>query len=168
MGVIPSMVSNDVKLGTEKFAKFDPQSSLDGLAALQDTTQANRDTVSQATDAAHTGTQILSMKASDIKSSLSALAEIDDGSNKIIDINSMMTALEDCFQKAAEGISGVPINYYLKDISKSMLAETWVAKYYPGKYMAISYDDVAPSLGHPDASVTGGSSVGQSSAPAPD
>ncbi|TGO77754.1 hypothetical protein BELL_0092g00020 [Botrytis elliptica] len=77
-----------------------------------------------------------------------------------------MTALEDYLKKAAEGTSGVPINYYLKDISKSMLAEMWVAKYYPGKYMAISYDDVAPSSGPPGASVTGGSSAEQTAAPA--
>lgn len=42
MGAIPSMVSNGVKLGVEKFAKFDPQASLDGLAALQNATQVSR------------------------------------------------------------------------------------------------------------------------------
>lgn len=47
-----------------------------------------------------------------------------------------------------------------------MLAEMWVAKYYPGKYMAISYDDVAPSSGPPGASATGGSSANQTAAPA--
>jgi hypothetical protein len=90
---------------------------------------------------------MISMKAGDVKAALSALSDIDDGSNKIIDINSMMTALEDYLKKAADGASGVPINYYLKDITKNMLAEMWVAKYYPGKYMAISYDDVAPAQG---------------------
>ncbi|TGO59697.1 hypothetical protein BOTNAR_0158g00040 [Botryotinia narcissicola] len=43
---------------------------------------------------------------------------------------------------------------------------SWVAKYYPGKYMAISYDDVAPSSGPPGASATGGSSAEQTAAPA--
>ena len=31
-----------------------------------------------------------------------------------LDVNSMMTALDDYLKKAAEGDSGVPINYYLK------------------------------------------------------
>ncbi|KAF7914247.1 uncharacterized protein EAF01_000653 [Botrytis porri] len=128
IGAIPCIVSNGVKLGVEKSAKFDPQSSLDGLAALQYATQADQGTVSQAAEAARTGAQMMSMKASDVKSSLSALVEIDDGSNKVIDINSTMTALEGNLKKAAEGTSGVPINYYLKDLSKSMLAEMWVAK----------------------------------------
>ncbi|TGO08007.1 hypothetical protein BTUL_0231g00050 [Botrytis tulipae] len=143
---IAGEVSNGVKLGVEKFAKFDPQSSLDGIAALQNATQANQGTVSQAAEAARTGAQMMSMKASDIKSSLSAPSEIDYGSNKIIDINPMMTAREDYLKKAAE--------------------EMWVAKYYPGKYMAILYDDVAPSSGPPGASTTGGSSAEQTAAPA--
>ncbi|KAM0130031.1 hypothetical protein ACHAP3_007502 [Botrytis cinerea] len=111
MSTIASMIPNGVKL------------------ALQDATQANRDTVSQAADAARIGAQMLPMKASDVEFSLSALVEIDASSNKVIDINSMMITLEDHLKKAAEGTSGVPINYYLKDISKSMFAEMWVAKY---------------------------------------
>ncbi|KAK3990397.1 hypothetical protein QBC44DRAFT_368925 [Cladorrhinum sp. PSN332] len=91
--------------------------------------------------AARTGGQMVSMKAGEVKAALSALAEIDDGANKIVDINSMMNALEDYLKKAADGSSGVPINYYLKDITKDMLAEMWVAKYYPDKYMTITYDD---------------------------
>lgn len=167
MGVIPSMVANEVKLGVEKFANFDPKSSLDAIAAMQNATTADQDTVKQAADAARTGAQMVSMKAGDVKAALSALADIDDGSNKIIDINSMMTALEDYLKKAADGSSGVPINYYLKDITKNMLAEMWVAKYYPGKYMAISYDDVAPSQGAPGPSAAGGAEKTAAPAPTP-
>jgi len=147
MGVIPSIVASDVKMGVEKFANFDPKSSLDAIAAIQNATVAEQDTVKQAADSARTGAQMMSMKSGEVKAALSALAEIDDGNNKIIDINSMMTALEDYLKKAADGTSGVPINYYLKDITKNMLAEMWVAKYYPGKYLAISYDDEAPKQG---------------------
>ncbi|KAI8628056.1 hypothetical protein F5Y19DRAFT_439418 [Xylariaceae sp. FL1651] len=147
MGVIPSIVASDVKMGVEKFATFDPKASLDALATIQNATVAEQDTVKQAADAARTGAQMISMKSGEVKAALSALAEIDDGNNKVIDINSMMTALEDYLKKAAEGTSGVPINYYLKDITKNMLAEMWVAKYYPGKYLAISYDDEGPKQG---------------------
>ncbi|KAI0160654.1 hypothetical protein GGR57DRAFT_519534 [Xylariaceae sp. FL1272] len=144
MGAIPSIVANEVKIGVDKFANFDPKTSLDALATIQNATVADQDTVKQSADAARTGAQMVSMKSGEVKAALSALAEIDDGNNKIIDINSMMTALEDYLKKAADGTSGVPLNYYLKDITKTMLAEMWVAKYYPGKYMAISYDDEAP------------------------
>ncbi|GAB1318010.1 hypothetical protein MFIFM68171_08220 [Madurella fahalii] len=141
MGTIPSMVASEVKMGVEKFAQFDPKTSMDTIATIQNATVADQGSVTQAADAARTGGQMVTMKASEIKSALSALAEIDDGSNKILDVNSMMTALDDYLKKASEGSSGVPINYYLKDITKGMLAEMWVAKYYPGKYMKIQWDD---------------------------
>ena len=151
MGAIPSMVANEVKLGVETFSKFDPKSSLEALATIQNATNAEQDTVKQSADAARTGGQMVSMKAGEVKAALSALSEISDGANKILDINSMMTALEDYLKKAADGASGVPINYYLKDITKGMLAEMWVAKYYPGKYMAITYDDTEPKKQDPPA-----------------
>lgn len=145
MGVIPSMVANDVKMGVEKFAQFDPQSSMQAISTIQNATVANQDSVKASADAARTGGQMLSMKSAEIKSTLSALAEVDDGNNKMLDVNSMMTALDDYLKKAADGTSGVPINYYLKDITKSMLVEMWVAKYYPGRYMMIQNDDSAPA-----------------------
>ncbi|KAG8527224.1 uncharacterized protein KY384_008654 [Bacidia gigantensis] len=145
MGVIPSMVANDVKLGVDKFAQFDPASSMAAIATIQNATATDQDSVKAAAESARTGKQMISMKTSEIKSALSALGEIDDGANKVFDINSMMTALDDYLKKAAGGTAGVPINYYLKDITKNMLAEMWVAKYFPGQYMAIQHDDVPPA-----------------------
>lgn len=144
MGTIPSMVASDVKMGVEQFAKFDPEASMNAIATIQNATVADQGSVSQAAEAARTGQQMVSIKATEIKSALSALSEIADGSNKVLDVNSMMTALDDYIQKASKGESGVPINYYLKDITKDMIAEMWVAKYYPGKYLAISWDDSKP------------------------
>lgn len=141
MGVIPSIVASEVKLGVEKFANFDPKASMDAISTIQNATGADQDAVKSSADAARTGKQMVSMKGNDIKSALEALGQIDDGSNKILDVNSLMTALEDYLQKAADGKSGVPVNYYLKPITKLMLAEMWVSKYYPGKYLAISGDD---------------------------
>ncbi|KAL2213091.1 hypothetical protein CC79DRAFT_1391071 [Sarocladium strictum] len=70
-----------------------------------------------------------------------SLAVIQSDRNPALDTNSMMTVMDDYLKKAAEGGSGVPINYYLKDIDQKMLAQMWVAKYYPGKFVAIKYDD---------------------------
>lgn len=123
MGVIPSMVANDVKIGVEKFATNDPKANIETLATLQNAASAEQDSIKQSAAAARTGQQMISMKAGEVKAALSALAEIDDGANKILDINSMMRAFDDYLEKAADGNSCVPINYYLKDITKSMLAE---------------------------------------------
>ena len=99
----------------------------------------------QSADAAKTGAQVLAMKTNDIKAGLSALSEIKQQANKILDINSMMTALDDYCKKASSGDCGVPINYYLKDITKDVLAEMWCAKYFPGESMPITYDDTEPN-----------------------
>jgi hypothetical protein len=104
-------------------------------------TITNQDNIKRGADAVRPGQQMVSLKASEAKAALSALAVVDDDANKSLDIDSMMTALEDCLQKAAEGNSGVPINYYLKEFTKDMLAEIWVAKYTPENYMRIQGDD---------------------------
>ena len=72
----------------EKFATFDPQSSLTALATVQNATNAEQNSVLGAAEAARTGQQMIALKSGDIKAALSALAEIDDGNNKILDINS--------------------------------------------------------------------------------
>ena len=144
MGAIPSMAASQVKLAVEKFATFDPKANMEALASLQNSTIADQASLKQSAASARAGKQMLSMKESEVKAALSALGEMADGSNQILDINSMMTALDDYLKKASEGKSGVPINYYLKPITKGMLAEMWVAKYYPGEYMAIMGDDSKP------------------------
>jgi hypothetical protein len=141
MGVVPSIVASNVAMGVKKFAEFDPKSSMESIASIQNATVTGQSSLGEAADAARTGQKMVSLKASDIKASLSALGEIDDKENKVLDMNSLMTALDDYLGKVPNADSGVPINYYLKDITKGMLAEMWVAKYYPGKYNAIKNDD---------------------------
>ncbi|KAK6540254.1 hypothetical protein TWF694_009069 [Orbilia ellipsospora] len=147
MGVIPSIVANNVKIGVEKFAQFDPQSNMNAIATIQNTTKGDQESVKQSAEAARTGQKMVAIKSAEVKAALSALGEIDDGANKVVDINSMMSALEDYLKKAMEGHSGVPINYYVKEFTKDMLAEMWLAKYSPGDKLAISFDDSKPTTG---------------------
>ncbi|KAH0280602.1 hypothetical protein KCU91_g915, partial [Aureobasidium melanogenum] len=141
MGVIPSMVANDTKIAVESFVDFDPQKNMAQVMAIQNATDNEQSTVQSLAEASRTGEQSSEVEGKKMQSALTAMAAIDDGQNKILDINSMMKALEDYLAKASEGDCGVPINYYIKDIDVKMLAEMWVAKYYPGQYMAIKYDD---------------------------
>ncbi|KAI1110197.1 hypothetical protein F5Y14DRAFT_465891 [Nemania sp. NC0429] len=142
MGVIPSMVANDVAKTVEKFADFSPQKTMEQVAAIQNATESAQSSVASMAESSRTGGQAADMQGKQIASSLSALAPIDDSKNRVLDVNSMMTALDDYLQKASkDGAGGVPINYFLKDIDQKMLAEMWVAKYYPGQYMAIKFDD---------------------------
>lgn len=145
MGSIPSIKSNQVAMGVKGFSDDDGAKSMAALSKLQNATAAEQDSVDASAAAARTGAQMVALQNSKIQACLSGLADIDSQQNKIIDTNSVMDALDDYIQKALAGNIGVPINYYLKPITRSQLAEMWMAKYYPGKYLAISGDDSTPS-----------------------
>ncbi|HWZ42914.1 MAG TPA: hypothetical protein VNW97_05530 [Candidatus Saccharimonadales bacterium] len=140
MGSIPSIKSNTVKVGVREFADFDADKMMQKLATLQNATASDMDSVAASAKAARTGADMVQIQASQVKSVMTGLKEIDYENNQMLDINSMMTAFEDYVTKALAGDLGVPINYYLKTINKAALAHLWVSKYYP-QYMAISEDD---------------------------
>jgi len=163
MGSIPSIKSNTVQLGVKQFTDFDGAASMTKLAQLQNATAGDKQTVDSAADKARAGQQMLAMENSKVQAVLSGLSDIDDKANKILDINSMMDALDDYIQKALAGNIGVPINYYLKAVTASELAEMWMTKYYPNKYMAISGDDSASASGGSSGSSSSGTTDSSSS-----
>ncbi|HTH60988.1 MAG TPA: hypothetical protein VL689_12635 [Paraburkholderia sp.] len=159
IGSIPSIKSNQVKMAVQQFTDFDGSSSMQALLKLQGVTAGDQESVASSAQAARTGGQFVAMKSSQMQAALSSLSEIDDGQNKIIDTNSMMDALDDYIQKCLAGNIGAPITYYLKKVTASQLAQMWMAKYYPGKYLAISGDDSGTAGG---GASSGGSSSGGS------
>jgi hypothetical protein len=153
-GFVPNIKSNDVVQYVQQLANFDPKSMGDQLATLANATEVDHKTVESSAQAARTGQTIVSMQGATVKSAMSSLAKIEGNKNKMIDINSMMTAFDSYVQAALAGkITGVPVNFYLKPITKSQIAHLWVNKYYPSKFLAISGDDSAlpPKKGAPAA-----------------
>ena len=144
MGVIPTIEANNVQLAVKQFSDFSPDKMMGQLATLQNATASEQQSIAQSADSARTGNQMNTLQATKISSVMSAVSETDDGQNKILDINSMMTAFTDYVNKAIAGECGVPINYYLKPITASQLAQMWVAKYYPGKFITSAGDDSDP------------------------
>ena len=137
-GSIPSIKSNQVKMAVKEFSSFDGKSAMNDLAGLQNAVASDKDSIDNAAEKARLGQEMVNLKNAQIKGVLSGLSEIDDGNNKIIDINSMMTALDDYIEKALGGEIGMPINYYLKPITKSQLAQMWVDKYFPDKFLKVN------------------------------
>ena len=139
MGSIPSIKSNQVAMSVKA---FDMSSNpMESVANVQNATARELDSIDSAASASRTGAQFQSMKASEIQASLSALADIDKESNKMIDTNSLMDAMEDYINKCLSGNIGVPINYYVKPITKSQIAQLWLQKYYPSKLTQIGSGD---------------------------
>ncbi len=137
-GSIPSIKSNQVKMAVKEFSSFDGKSAMSDLAGLQNAVASDKASVEESASNARLGQQMISLKNAQIKGVLSGVNEIDDGNNKIIDINSMMTALDDYIEKAMSGEIGMPINYYIKPITKSQLAQMWVDKYFPNKFLKVN------------------------------
>jgi hypothetical protein len=131
MGSIPSIKSNSVKLGVDRFADFSPDKMMDKLATLANSSIAEKSSLASAAEEARRGGQMTKLESQQINSVMTGLAEIDYRDNKMIDINSLMVALDDYIEKALAGQIGVPINYYLKDLTRAELAQLWVAKYFP-------------------------------------
>jgi hypothetical protein len=145
MGTIPSIKSNELAIGVKTFADFDPDKMMGKLAILANSPDSEMKSINQSADTARTGGTMAAIQSSEVQSVMSSLGAIDDGKNKILDINSMMDALQDYVDKAAGGEIGVPVNYYLKTITKIQLAQMWAAKYFPGKYIAFSGEDSTPT-----------------------
>jgi hypothetical protein len=141
VGSIPSVKSNSVKLGVQQFSDFSPDQMMKQLAVLQNANAGEKDTVSSSADKARVAGQLQAMQSTKIQSVMSGLAAIDDGQNKMLDINSLMTAFEDYLDKALAGNIGVPISYGLKPITRAQLAQMWMNKYYHGRYLGIAGDD---------------------------
>ncbi len=141
LGCIPSIKSNQVQLGVKTFANFDPDTMMGNLATLANATSTDKGSVDASAEAARTGANMMAIQGSTIESVMLGLDKIDDGANSMLDVNSLMTAFEDYVEKAMNGEAGIPINFFLKPITRSQLAKMWVSKYYPGDFLEISGDD---------------------------
>lgn len=132
MGLIPSIKSNSVSTAV-KALQGDPKSRMEELAAMQDASNSGVSSLAAAGASAKKGQSMEQMKSDYIKSSVAAVGELDKSNNQVIDLNSLMTALDDYVAKAGDGKIGVPINYYLKYVTKRDIALEWMQKYYPNQ-----------------------------------
>ena len=131
MGATPSIKSNQLQMGVKGLTEFDFGKIASGISSISNITSSEKKTVEQAADAAKTGSRVFAMQGSIIQSIMSGLGTIDQGANKTMDINSMMTAFEDFLQEAKKGESGVPVHFYLKTLTQQQIARLWSQKYYP-------------------------------------
>lgn len=166
-GVAPSLVSNTVGDAVKTFANFSPDAMNSSLATLANSTASDHQTAETSSQAARTGETMVAMKTATVKPVLMGLSSLDKAQNKVIDNNSMMGAFDQYVKDVKSGqLSGVPINFWLKPITKYQLAMMWVNKYFPGKFRGYSGDDSAAPKGAASAA-TPAASTDQSAATDP-
>ncbi len=130
MGVVPSLKSNEVRTGVKTLADADTGKLMETVSVVTDVDNVTT-TPSSSAASSREMAEIVTVKGSSTQNIMQGLGKIDEAANKLLDLNSMMTAFEDYVTKVNGGKSGVPVNYYVKKISRSQLAELWLAKYHP-------------------------------------
>ena len=132
MGVIPSLKSNLVTTSISSL-KPDAKEVMEQLATIQGSTDKDVNSATAAAGNAKAGQQYMELNNSYVKNVVSSVHEAQTKDNKMIDINSLMTAFDDYVSRASKGGSniGVPINFYVKEISAKDVAFSYLKKYSP-------------------------------------
>ncbi|QHE76531.1 hypothetical protein [Hydrogenophaga sp. PBL-H3] len=142
-GVILGIASTDVQMAVKTFAVEEGKTTMDALAAMATTANTGLQSMQTLAASARSGQAFTELQANTVQSVLSKLGEIQGMKVKVLDVNSLMTAFDNYVEAARKGGIGVPINYYLKPITRTQLAQMWMTKYYPDKFLAIQGDDSA-------------------------
>jgi len=128
-GCIPTITSNKVELGVKAFADFDPAQTMEKLATLNTQTNKANETVSSAADKARKGKEVTELRGNEIKNTMASLSKIDEGKDSVLNVNSLMSGLEDYVTQAKEAKTGVPINFFIKSLTRADIAKLWLDKY---------------------------------------
>lgn len=130
-GVIPSIKANSVAQAINRL-KPDPSNVVQQMEAISSSANATGgSSIEEGAGNAANGASFIQLNNEHLANTASVLAEQDTAENKVIDINSMMTAFEDYVNKAIEGSCGVPINFYIKEIDKMEVAKIYIRKFFP-------------------------------------
>jgi hypothetical protein len=85
------------------------------------------------------------MERSKISSVISAVSESDKASNNIIDLNSVMLALDDYIKQVRVADGGVPVNFYVTKLNKNRVLELWFKEYLSECYNSVLVPPTTPS-----------------------
>lgn len=130
MGVIPTIKSNKV-ITAVKELKGGPKEHMAQLAAMQGASNSSLVSMGKQANDAKRSASLEQMSTDYITASVDALSDVDKSENQVIDMNSMMTAIDSFVEEVRKGGDiGVPINYYIKYITKTTIAREWMKKYH--------------------------------------
>mmetsp|Transcript_14416 Transcript_14416/g.22224 ORF Transcript_14416/g.22224 Transcript_14416/m.22224 type:complete len:495 (-) Transcript_14416:147-1631(-) len=130
-GIIPKFVADDIST-TVYSLKPNPSEVMNNLKAIQGASnEPTNQGMSAQAGSGKSGKQYVSLQSDFISSSVETLAPIQNEKNKVINTNTMFTALTDFIEKAISGRSGVPTNFFIKKITKDQIAKRYIGKFYP-------------------------------------
>jgi len=130
-GIIPSIVCSDMTATIQKLAP-DAARIMEGTKAIANASNgdgAGND--ENTTEEGKRGAQYQRLNSEFLNNTVRNLSAHESEANKVIDTNSMMTALEDFINKAIEGEGGVPSSFYIKHLTKNDIAKAYIKRFYP-------------------------------------
>lgn len=129
MGVAPSIKSNTLKMGVKQLAEVD-DSKLQRILNPPKTEIST--TASESTEACDKR-RILHAQNMKTGSLVSTMAEIDRKDNQVLDINSLMTALDNYIEYVTndDELKGAPVHFYTRMLTRSDILRLWHEKYRP-------------------------------------
>ncbi|WP_300659666.1 hypothetical protein [Hydrogenophaga sp.] len=135
LGSVPSLASARLRMGVASLLD-DPQRA-GGTGRSDDP----RKTASSMADASLKDGQQAAVQSGLMQSVIQGLGTIDHGSNKVVDLNTLMSAFDNYITQVSDTKSvGIPISFFFKKISKAHIARLWLDKYFA---MAKSKSDPA-------------------------
>lgn len=107
MGIIPSIASQGIETSLKKFTSFDPAETDGKLSALSNNVAGDSppDMDGQARSNIMAG-KINAIAKSKVTSVLTGISDVDKSTNQVIDMNSLMLALDD-YVKTTRGLLSV-------------------------------------------------------------
>ncbi len=127
LGAVPSLASTHLRTGVATL--LDEQHR--AAPGMRDQSSDSRHTASTMADSSLKGGQQMAMQSGLMQSVIQGLGTIDHGSNKVVDVNTLMNAFDNYITQVSDVTSvGIPISFFFKKISKSRIARLWLDKYF--------------------------------------
>ncbi|MGE0351540.1 hypothetical protein [Hydrogenophaga sp.] len=132
LGVVPTFSSAQLQMGVAKV--LDDQSRRMGSQAevAHGLGGDGLRTVQSGADAALKGSHLMAMQGGMMQNLIQGLGKIDQGANRVMDLNSLMNAFTNYLEQVRQPTAaGVPVSFLFRKITRAQLARLWLDKYYP-------------------------------------
>lgn len=127
LGAVPSLASAQLRTGMATLLG-DPHRT---ASSQPGPSSESRQTASSMADTSLKGGRQMAMQNGLMQSVIQGLGTIDHGSNKVVDLNTLMNAFDNYIAEVSDTQSvGIPISFFFKKISKNRIARLWLDKYF--------------------------------------
>lgn len=135
LGTLPTITASNLELGVSRFLDGQTKQAVEQNDSVSKHSTGRYQSINSSAESAAQGAKVMAMQGGMMQSLIQGLGKIDQGSNQVVDTNTLMTAFTNYINgvRNADGkgvTGGMPINFLYKKFSRSQLARMWLEKYY--------------------------------------